>query len=151
MKIVTTISCRSGGKIFSYFFPFRSLFNSRGLGNVKGLPPLSTTRKGDGCVGGTDHLIRHPRVHPGERANAQARRSCARQKGQNCRGMAPSWAGATPLLHSVPCPKVTSGSLQPNKRFPSVPAARILSEQLKKVGITYFCFIFNIFFSLGCA
>jgi hypothetical protein len=59
MKIVTTVSCRSGGKILSYFFPFRSLFNSRGLGHVKGLPPLSATRKGDGCVKGTDHLVRH--------------------------------------------------------------------------------------------
>src|SRR5580698_2802008 len=105
MKIVTTVSCRSGGKIFSYFFPFPSLFNSRGLGDLKRLPPLSAARKGDGCVKGTDHLIRHPRVHPGERANAQARRSCARQKGQNGRGMAPSWAGATPLLHTIAWPK----------------------------------------------
>jgi len=96
----------------------------------------------------TDHPIRHPRVHPGERANAQARESCARQKGQNGRGMAPSWAGATPLLHTVPCPKVTRGSLQPNKKLPSLCAARIWSEQLKKVGITYFCFVFSIFFSL---
>jgi len=54
-------------------------------------------------------------------------------------------------LRTVPCPKVTRGSLQPNKKLPSVRAARIWSKQLKKVGITYFSFAFSIFFSLGCA
>ena len=57
----------------------------------------------------------------------------------------------TPFLRTVPCPKVTRGSLQPNKKLPSVRAARIWSKQLKKVGITYFSFVFTIFFSLGCA
>ena len=38
MKIVTTISCTSEGKILSYFSRVRSLFNSRGLDDGKGLP-----------------------------------------------------------------------------------------------------------------
>ena len=43
------------------------------------------------------------------------------------------------------------GSLQPNKKLPWVRAVRAGSKQLKKVGITYFSFVFSIFFSLGCA
>jgi len=58
------------------------------------------------------------------------------------------WAGATPLLRTVPCPKVNRGSLQPNKKLPSVRAVRIWAKQVKKVGITYFSFAFTIFFSL---
>ena len=57
MKRLTTVSCRSRGKIFSYFFRFRSLFNSRGLDDVEGLPLLSAARKGEGCMKDTDH---HP-------------------------------------------------------------------------------------------
>ena len=45
-------------------------------------------------------------------------------------------------------PKVSRGSLQPNKRLLSVRAARIWTKQVKKVGITYFSFVFSIFFSL---
>ncbi len=48
-------------------------------------------------------------------------------------------------------PKVSRGSLQPNKKLLSVHAARMWSKQLKKVGITHFSFVFSIFFSLGCA
>jgi len=58
------------------------------------------------------------------------------------------WAGATPLLCTFPCPKVNRGSLQPNKKLPSVRAVRIWAKQEKKVGITYFSFAFTIFFSL---
>lgn len=47
--------------------------------------------------------------------------------------------------------KVNRGSLQPNKKLLSVRAGRIWSKQLKKVGITYFSFVFGVFFSLGCA
>jgi len=38
-----------------------------------------------------------------------------------------------------------------NKKLPSVRAARIWSKQLKKVGITYFSFVFRIYVGLGCA
>ncbi len=37
---------------------------------------------------------------------------------------------------------------QPNKKLPSVRAVRIWAKQVKKVGITYFSFVFTIFFSL---
>jgi hypothetical protein len=59
------------------------------------------------------------------------------------------WSDPTFAQGSVP--KVNRGSLQPNKKLPSVRAARIWSKQLKKVGITYFSFVFTIFFSLGYA
>ena len=59
------------------------------------------------------------------------------------------WSDPTFAHGSVP--KSDSWSLQPNKKLPSVRAARIWSKQLKKVGITYFSFVFSIFFSLGCA
>ena len=66
----------------------------------------------------TDHPIRHLRVHPGDRANAQARESCARQNGQDGRGMAPSWAGATPLLHTLPWPRVILGVAPAHEETP---------------------------------
>jgi hypothetical protein len=64
-------------------------------------------------------------------------------------GKTPCWAGAThdPTFAHDSVAKVSRGSLQPNKKLLSVPAARILVDQVKKVGITYF-FVFSIFFSL---
>ena len=56
------------------------------------------------------------------------------------------WSDPTFALDSVP--KVSCGSLQPNKKLLSVRAARIWTKQVKKVGITYFSFVFSIFFSL---
>jgi hypothetical protein len=96
----------------------------------------------------TNHHIRHPRVHLGHLACAYDRGSWAQRDGENGRGTAPSWAGATPLLHTFPWPKVNRGSLQHNNKIPSVRAARISAKQVKKVGITYFSFVFSIFFSL---
>jgi len=60
------------------------------------------------------------------------------------------WSDPTFARGSVP--KVSRGSLQPNKKLPSVRSceARILAKQVKKVGITYFSFVFSTFFSLGC-
>jgi hypothetical protein len=60
--------------------------------------------------------------------------------GENGRGTAPSWAGATPLLHTFPWPKVNRGSLQPNNKILSVHVARIWEKQAKKVEVTYFSF-----------
>ena len=59
------------------------------------------------------------------------------------------WSDPTFAHDSVA--KVSGGSLQPNKKLLSVRAAIIWSKQLKEVGITYFSFVFSIFFSLGCA
>ena len=44
------------------------------------------------------------------------------------------WSDPTFAHDSVP--KVSRGSLQPNKKLLSVRAARILAKQVKKVGIT---------------
>ena len=61
------------------------------------------------------------------------------------------WSDPTFAHGSVP--KVTRGSLQPNKKLPSVRAcaARIWAKQVKKVEITDFSFVFTMFFSFGCA
>jgi hypothetical protein len=56
------------------------------------------------------------------------------------------WSDPTFAHDSVA--KVSRGSLQPNKKLLPVRAARISAEQPKKVGITYFSFIFSIFFNL---
>jgi len=56
------------------------------------------------------------------------------------------WSDPTFVHDSVP--KVNRGSLQPNKKILSVRAVRILAKQVKKVGITYFSFVFTIFFTL---
>src|SRR6266568_4678045 len=67
---------------------------------------LFATREGERCTKEPVHPVRHPRFHPGERANAQTRESCARQNEQNGRGMAPCWAGATPLFRLSAAQKV---------------------------------------------
>ena len=81
------------------FSIFRGLYISMGVNHVKEprFDSLVAARQGDGCMKDTDHPMRHPRVHLLDRACARRRRSCARQNGQYGRGMAPSWAGATPL------------------------------------------------------
>jgi hypothetical protein len=53
-----------------------------------------------------------------------------------------------PTLGHGSVPKVTHGSLQPNKKILSVRAVRIWAKQVKKVGITHFSFVFSSFFSL---
>ena len=65
----------------------------------------------------TDHRIRHPRVHRGDRVNAEGSESYARQNSRDGRGMAPCWAGATPLFASVPWPKDHWGRSSPTRRF----------------------------------
>jgi len=81
------------------FSIFRALYISMGVNHVKEprFDSLVAARQGDWCMKDTDHPMRHPRVHLLDRACARRRRSCARQNGQYGRGMAPSWAGATPL------------------------------------------------------
>jgi len=56
------------------------------------------------------------------------------------------WSDSTFADGSVP--KVSRGSLQPNKKLLSVCAARICAKQVQKEGITYFNFVFTIFFTL---
>jgi hypothetical protein len=56
------------------------------------------------------------------------------------------WSDPTFAHGSVP--KVSRGSLQPNKKLLSARVVRIWAKQLKSVGITYFSFVFSMFFSL---
>ena len=55
------------------------------------------------------------------------------------------WSDPTFAHDSVA--KVSRGSLQPNKKLLSIPAAKIWAAQVKKVGITHFSLVFTIFFS----
>jgi len=59
---------------------------------------LVAARQGDGCMKDTVHPVRHPRVHLPDRASVRRRIGCGRQNGSYGRGMAPSWAGGTPLF-----------------------------------------------------
>jgi hypothetical protein len=69
--------------------------------------------KGDGCMKDTDHPIRHPCVHLGDRASAQRSESYARQNAQDGRGTAAYWAGATPLFATCAWPKDHWGRSSP--------------------------------------
>lgn len=115
MKILTTASSRSGGKIFSYFLHFQGLFNSRGLDDVKGFVPLTESREGDGCMKDTDHPIRHLRVHLGDRANAHGTRGCAGRDDQFGRGQNPLLGWSDPTFAHGSVAKSILGSLQPTK------------------------------------
>ncbi len=152
MKMLTTVSSRSGGKIFSYFFRFQSLFNSRGLDDVEGLPSLSAAREGDVCMKDTDHPIRHPRVHLGDRANAQGTRSCARRDDQFGRGQNTVLGWSDPTFAHGSVAKVSRGSLQPNKKLLLVRGGENLGEtgeEGKELPTPPSSSA--IFFTLGCA
>src|SRR6266480_1360940 len=97
-------------------FHFRGPLNSVGLNYFKE-PRLFAARRGDGCMKDTDHPVRHPRVHLSDRASPRRRRGCARQNGEDGRGMAPRWAGATPLS----LPRKAWRSLQPTRSLRSTP------------------------------
>ena len=56
------------------------------------------------------------------------------------------WSDPTFGHDSVP--KVNRGSLQPNKKIPSVRALRIWAKQVQKEGITYCRFVFTNFCTL---
>jgi len=122
--------------------------NSVGLGYFREPRPLFAAREGDGCMKDTDHHIRDPRGHFGDQARAQGPSGCAWRDDQFGRGQNTvlGWSDLTSAHGSVP--KVSAGSLQPNKKLLSMRAVRIWAKQVKKVGITYFSFVFTIFFSL---
>ncbi len=96
----------------------------------------------------THHHIRHPRGHFGDRASAQGTRGCSRRDDQFGRAQKTELGWSDPTFAHGSMPKVSRGSLQPNKKLLSARAARIWAKQVKKVGITYFSFVFTIFFSL---
>jgi hypothetical protein len=96
----------------------------------------------------THHHIRHPRGHFGDRASAQGTRGCSWRDDQFGRAQNTELGWSDPTFAHGSMPKVSRGSLQPNKKLLSARAARIWAKQVKKVGITYFSFVFTIFFSL---
>jgi len=98
----------------------------------------------------TDHHMCHPRGHHGDRANAQGTRGCAWRDNQYGRGQNTVLGWSDPTFAHGSVPKVSRGSLQPNKKLSSARACapRICAKQVKKVGITYFSFVFTIFFTL---
>jgi hypothetical protein len=57
----------------TYFFRFQGLFNNRGVRMPKSSTRISAS-KGDGCMKDTNHPIRHPRVHLGDRAKCPTER-----------------------------------------------------------------------------
>ncbi len=101
----------------------------------------------------TDHHMRHTRGPFSDRASAQGRRGCVWRDDKFGRGQNTVLGWSDPTLGHGSVPKVTRGSLQPNKKTFSVHAcaAGISAKQVKKAEITYFSFVFSIFFRSGCA
>ena len=119
-----------------------------GMTISKSLDRLLATREGEVCMKYKDHHMRHPRGHLGDRASAQGTRGCAWRDDQFGRGQTPALGWSDPTFAHGSVPKVNRGSLQPNRKLPSVRAVRIGAKQVKKVGITHFSFVSTIFFSL---
>jgi len=63
MKILTTVSCRSGANIFIELLHFRGLLIVWDSTISGSLDRYFTARGRDGCMKDTDHPIRHLRVH----------------------------------------------------------------------------------------
>ncbi len=115
MMELTTVSCRSGGKIFSYFLRFRSLFIYGGIDDADEHPSLSGAQEGDGCMRDADHPIRHFRFHPGDRASAQGTKGCAWRDDQFGRRQNTVLGWSDPTFAHGSVAKVMLGSLQPTK------------------------------------
>jgi hypothetical protein len=94
-----------------------------------------------------DHHIRHPRGHLGDRASAQGTRGCAWREDQFGRGQNPVLGWSDPTFAHGSVAKLIPWVAPANRKFLRC-AARIWAKGVKKVGITYFSFVFTIFFSL---
>jgi hypothetical protein len=64
-----------------------------------------------------DHHIRHPLGHLGDGASAQGTRGCAWRDDQFGRGQNTGLGWSDPTLGRISVPKMTDGSLQPNKKL----------------------------------
>lgn len=113
MKILATVSCRSGGKIFSYFLRSQSLFISRGVDDGEGYSSHFEAREGEVCMKDTDHHIRHPRGHLGGPASAQRTRGCVWRDDQFGHGQNTVLGWSDPTYAHDSVAKVMPGSLQP--------------------------------------
>ncbi len=81
--------------------------------------------KGDGCMRDTDHNIRHPRGHLGDRVSARWTSGCAQRDDQFGRAQNTELGWSDPTFAHGSVAKVTRGSLQPNKQFRSVRAVNL--------------------------
>ena len=122
---------RSGQTLFLTFSVFKASLIVEGCGCQR-VSSVFASWKGDGCMKDTDHPIRHPRVHLGDRASAQWSESYARQNAQDGRRMAACWAGATPLFATCAWPKDHRGRSSPTNRGSHLLAR---SPQTKTVSI----------------
>jgi len=77
----------------------------------------------------TDHHMRHPCGHLGDRANALRTRGCRWRDDQFGRAQNTVLGWSDPTLAQGSVPKVTRGSLQPNKKLLSMRAVRIWAKQ----------------------
>src|ERR1700739_35563 len=111
MKILATVSCRSEGKIFSYFLRSQSLFISRGVDDGEGHLSHFRAREGEVCMKYKDHHVRHPRGHLGSRASAQRTCGCARRDDQFGHGQNPVLGWSDPTFAHDSVAKVMPGSL----------------------------------------
>ena len=94
----------AGRTLFLTFSVFKASLIVEGSMTSKAFLRHFPVREGDGCMKDTDHLSRHRRVHLGDRATAQRRRSYAWRddhfgRGQNI-GM--GWSDPTFAHGSVP-------------------------------------------------
>ncbi len=70
--------------------------------------------KGDGCMRDTDHHIRHPRGHLGDRVSAKWTNGCAQRDDQFGRAQNTELGWSDPTFAYGSVLKVSRGSLQPN-------------------------------------
>jgi hypothetical protein len=94
--------------------------------------------EGDAYMKDTDHPIRHLCAHFGDRASARWRGSYARQNAQDGCGMAPCWAGATPLCRLSAAQKVRGVAAARSAGSVTAFCPRAHREVLRKASGTIF-------------
>jgi hypothetical protein len=138
MMEVTTVSRRAGGKIFSYFLGSQSLFICGGVNDGGGHPSRFGAREGEACMKVTDHAIRHPRGHPGQRASALGTRGWVWSEDQVGRGQNSVLGWSDPTFAHGSVAKVMLGSLQPTKGIRCRVCPCPVRKPLRKIGETIF-------------
>jgi hypothetical protein len=107
-------------------FHFGSLLLVWDMNYLREPRPLFAAREGDGCLNDTDHHMRHLGGHLGDRASTQGIKGVAHGATINLdAGKTPCWAGATPLLQTVPWPKVMLGVAPAHEEIPSDVCPRV--------------------------
>jgi hypothetical protein len=97
---------------------------------------------------GLNHLSLHGWRHPGVTRSCWERKGCAWHDIQFGHGQNTRMGWSDPTFAHGSVAKLMLGVAPAQQEFLSVRAIRIWTKQVKKVGITYFSFVFTIFFSL---